>query len=160
MVLGFEDIAHRLQLLDEAGEKVGRSVVQDLQVDRPVAVDDAVSEPSWLRPRHVREAGLDVGVELRCGLAEDAEVPEKRIAALAIGSQRSEVRGGDERDCLPAASIISPSSRRSRRIEQAGLGQHFVAQALVERVAGDEIDTMAEELRQLVSEVLDVPAET
>ena len=47
-----------------------------------------------------------------------------------------------------------------RRVDQAGFGQHVVAKALVEGVAGDEIDAMAEELRELVGEVLDVPAET
>lgn len=42
-LLSFKGIKHSLQLLDESGEKVGRRRMEDLQVDGPVAVDDAVA---------------------------------------------------------------------------------------------------------------------
>lgn len=68
------------------------------------------------------------------------------------------VSATSDRACS-AASIISESSRTSRCIEQACFGQHLLAQPLVKRVPRDEIDVPAEDHRQLVGEILDVPAQ-
>jgi len=71
----------------ESGQLVSGGGVQDFEVNRPVAVDDAVPQPDRLLPRDLREPGLDVVGELACGFAEHGEVPQQSVAALAVGFQ-------------------------------------------------------------------------
>ena len=66
---------HASKLLDEGGEEIGGSGVDDLGVDRPVAVDDPVANPSRLGSRDLWEPILDLGVELGGGFTENGEVP-------------------------------------------------------------------------------------
>jgi hypothetical protein len=46
---------HFAQLLDQPWQQVGGGRVQNLQVDRSVAVHDAVAQPGGLGPRDLRE---------------------------------------------------------------------------------------------------------
>jgi len=106
-------------------------------------VDGAVAKLRWLRPLDVGEARLRLLVELSRGLAEHREVPQERVTAQAVGAERDELDTSDERPRPLAASTISAMSTTSRCIEQTGLGEHPVAQALVQRVARHQIDPSA-----------------
>lgn len=57
-VFGFEFGERGAQLLDEARQLVHGGGVEDLDVDRPVAVDDAIAELRRPRPLDGREAAL------------------------------------------------------------------------------------------------------
>ena len=50
--------------------------------------------------------------------------------------------------------------RRSRRIQQARLGEHLLAKPLVKRVARHEIDPAAEGGGEFVGEILNAPSQT
>src|SRR5450759_776440 len=58
-----------------------------------------------------------------------------------------------------AAWIISSRSRTSRRIQGLSLRQYRCAQTLVQRRPRHQVDRPSEQLRQLVRQVLDLPAE-
>src|SRR5512135_1598382 len=58
-----------------------------------------------------------------------------------------------------AASIISWSRRMSRRIERSRLFQDGLGEQRMQGNAGHQVDGAAEDLRQLVREVVDLPPE-
>src|SRR5712691_11950635 len=80
------------QVGPESGQLLPGGGVQDLHVDRPVAVDDPVPQPYWLLPADLGEPRLDVVGDLAGGFAGHGEVPQQRVAALAVGVQ---LAGGD-----------------------------------------------------------------
>ena len=73
----------------------------------PVAVHDPVPQPRLLLPGNFMKSGLDVVRQLACGLAEHGEVPQRGVAALAIGFQ---VAGGNA-----AGEFLACPPRRSSR---------------------------------------------
>ena len=72
----------------------------------------------------VRELVFDLSGELPSGLAEHGEVPQQRVAALAVGFQLAnrDIRG--ELLGLLRGFDLSVSRRMSRRIDGPGLGQN------------------------------------
>lgn len=72
------------KLVDEGGELVLSGRVEDLKVDRPIALDHPVPQLGRLCPRDVGEARLDLVGELAGGPAHDREVPQQGVAALPV----------------------------------------------------------------------------
>lgn len=113
-------------------------------------------------------AGLD-------GKAFDQRVDrgDRPLSAAGRTDECLGERGRGMSSCLPRYGTVVFSSGAaastndrvivalsSRRIEQAGLSENLVTQALMECVARDEVHGATENPGQLVSELLDVPSET
>lgn len=79
------------QLLGETGQEVRRGGVQNFEVNRPIAMDDPVAEPSRLRLRNLGEPVLDLRTELGCGLTQHGEVPQQCAPSLPIRRESFEV---------------------------------------------------------------------
>jgi hypothetical protein len=58
--LALERAEDTAQLVGEVRELLARGGVQDTQVDRPVPVDDSVSQPYRLLPGDIRETRFDL----------------------------------------------------------------------------------------------------
>jgi hypothetical protein len=58
-------------------------------------VDDTIPKLRWPDPLDIGKALLDCVINLRSRLAQNGEVPQKRIAALTICCQRSDLDAGN-----------------------------------------------------------------
>lgn len=89
------------QLIDHRREALHRRGDEDLEVDGPVAVHDPVPQPGRLLPGDLGVVGLQVVGQLRGGLAEDGEVPQEGVAALAVcGESLGRLVDGEEMGLL------------------------------------------------------------
>ena len=70
--------------------------MEDLKLDRPVPVHDAVAKPRRLLPADLRETGLHLDINLCGRLAEHREVPEQRVTPLTVVAESNEISPGDE----------------------------------------------------------------